>query len=241
MRKIINLSCFQFKTNMKRKSFLIFVVFFVVISGLYSYRQRNNQDLMGDVLMMFMRVFYYYNLYLVSFIFAKEYECGIYKQIYTAGISKVSVNFYKTFTITLYALLFTIISAIGYIMVGVIHNKAIDIQMLGISLLIYVLIGIHTAQFAGLVASVVNSFRKTLLIIFLSFAITTYTNNMYNFLTGKQLKIMDYVPCIEIDKWMVTYEVSAKGITTVICYTAFFFILSAFIQKRKEISCVNKE
>lgn len=236
MGKVIGLGAFQFKNSISRRDFRIFVLLLAVIASMYFYRQRENAQLMSEAMMMFMRVFFYFHLYVVTVIFSKDFQGGFYKQIYTSGIGYIDINLYKTITTLFYSLLYILISAICYIAIGSIQNRGLNFKELGIVMLIYILSGMHSAQYAALISSITANYRKTLLIVFMTYAALTYCNRIYIAFEGAELPFVQYIPCILIDNWTVNNSVDVNEIIVVFVYTLIFFVSSIIISQKKEVT-----
>ena len=78
----------SFRLNLKRGSFLVFVLMISMMFGLFMYRRGTSPEFSETSVKMLSKFMGYYLIFISAGMFSKEFQNGFYKCVHTSGLSE---------------------------------------------------------------------------------------------------------------------------------------------------------
>lgn len=225
----------SFRLNLKRGSFLVFVLMISMMFGLFMYRRGTSPEFSETSVKMLSKFMGYYLIFISAGMFSKEFQNGFYKCVHTSGLSESRIILYKTLSVLFTALLlFAALTAV-HLSVAASGPADADLKLLGRGAVIFLIASLHYSSAAAILMAMLNSYRTTFFSMIICYIALPYVYIMYRSFTGHEAEVICAVPFISLDNVMMTYEIRLTELAITVIMTAVFFAGAVFIARNRDI------
>ena len=225
----------SFRLNLKRGSFLVFVLMISMMFGLFMYRRGTSPEFSETSVKMLSKFMGYYLIFISAGMFSKEFQNGFYKCVHTSGLSESRIILYKTLSVLFTALLlFAALTAV-HLSVAASGPADADLKLLGRGAVIFLIASLHYSSAAAILTAMLNSYRTTFFSMIICYIALPYIYIMYRSFTGHEAEVICAVPFISLDNVMMTYEIRLTELAITVIMTAVFFAGAVFIARNRDI------